>query len=180
MGTENIKWCISKRESKYDKNKKHKSEFKFQSPEKLEHYFEEMALNGWKLVEIRFGNCYVFEECRPVRLRFMVNILEIISFTRKDAEEKNRDFLEFCENKGWDYVYHTNSVAVFCTEDKEIQKVEIEDISIMNRKYRLIFSATTLIINIIFAFTYTPLDIFCTHINFSTPLPTLYHLLSIQ
>lgn len=83
-----------------------------------EEYFQEMARKGWMFdgfVNQRFS----FHRIEPKELYFYVDIFDKASVFDTRAEEETLDYIEFCENAGWNYICTNGKYQVFYTEKEK-------------------------------------------------------------
>lgn len=80
----------------------------------LEQYLEEKALEGWLLDEIIF-NHFIFKKSESRKCKFAVDIF---------TNSRTREYREFCEESGWNYVCETNKYLIFATEDENIIPIQ--------------------------------------------------------
>lgn len=75
--------------------------------DELQAYFEEKALEGWEVKEISRG-CK-FEKTEPKKIKYAVVYFK---YSHKTDEEE-AEFIKSCEEQGWKYIDHNNSIYVF-------------------------------------------------------------------
>lgn len=84
----------------------------------METYFEQMAAEGWML-ERMSALFLTFRACKPVRLKFTVDIFPEISLFEGQGKQEARDYREFCERAGWNFVTSFTKFQVFCAPEEE-------------------------------------------------------------
>lgn len=77
---------------------------------------EEMAEKGWKLEKIGELGLYKFRRIEPVSLHYAVVYFPDASEFDPEPGVRQREFIELCEQSGWEYIDSTAQMLVFCTE----------------------------------------------------------------
>jgi len=77
---------------------------------------EEMAEEGWKLEKIGEMGAYKFRRMTPKQLRYSVVYFPEASEFDPEPGVRQREFIELCEQSGWEYIDSTAQMLVFCTE----------------------------------------------------------------
>ena len=90
-------------------------------------WLEEMALKGYKLVEVTGGNRFLFEETMPRKINYAVEVLPNGSVFDTHPSQKSEEYIDFCENVGWNYVDCTGNIYYFCTESEDIVQIETDE-----------------------------------------------------
>jgi|GEM_PF-665080 len=119
-------------------------------------WLEDMALSGWRLHDIRFGVCYYFETCDPIRLFYEIDRFDVpINPTLKEIRNKEL-FIGVAQDMGWSVVTHDESQNYyFCKEysEGEINEIYNDEESREQRakKYQELFGKKALdLIKILF------------------------------
>ncbi|MBJ8325826.1 DUF2812 domain-containing protein [Streptococcus pacificus] len=76
-----------------------------------ESFLEQQHQNGWRFVDIKGLNTYVFEETAPEDYVYQLDILEQTS----DEE----DYIAMCQDYGWEYVFKYNNWYYFRKPKKD-------------------------------------------------------------
>lgn len=100
------------------------------SIEEQEAWFEDMATNGWKLIEVK-NLIAVFEQSEPENINFRCDISKL-----NDKEER----IEFYEEAGWEYVGSRHYVHIF----REGDQARTEDHDLHTDPYELAESLSIL------------------------------------
>jgi len=87
----------------------------------------EMALKGYKLVEVKGGNRFLFEKITPRKIHYAVEVLPHGSAFDTHPSQKSEEYIDFCENVGWNYVDCTGNIYFFCTENDEIVEIQTDE-----------------------------------------------------
>jgi len=82
----------------------------------IKNRLEEMALNGWKLEKIGGLGAYKFRRIHPMQLQYAVVYFPEASEFDPEPGVRQKEFIELCEQSGWEYVDSTAQMLVFCTE----------------------------------------------------------------
>ena len=90
-------------------------------------WLEEMALKGYKLAEVKGGNRFVFEKTEPGKLHYAVEVLPNGSAFDTHPSGKSEEYIEFCENVGWNYVDSTGNIYFFCSENEKVVEIETDE-----------------------------------------------------
>lgn len=98
----------------------------------MEEYFEEMAAKGWMLERMK-AMYLTFRACKPARLKFTVDIFPEISLFEGQGKQEAREYREFCERAGWNFVTSFTKFQVFCAP-KEEELVPIQTDEEVERK----------------------------------------------
>ena len=90
-------------------------------------WLEEMALKGYKLVAVKGGNSFWFEKVIPVKIHYAVEVLPNGSVFDTHPSQKSEEYIDFCENVGWNYVDSTGNIYFFCTENEDVVAIETDE-----------------------------------------------------
>ncbi len=90
-------------------------------------WLEEMALKGYKLAEVKGGNRFLFEQIVPRKLHYAVEVLPSGSAFDTHPSEKSEEYIDFCENVGWNYVDCTGNIYFFYSENEEVVEIETDE-----------------------------------------------------
>jgi len=90
-------------------------------------WLEEMALKGYKLVAVKGGNSFWFEKVIPGKIHYAVEVLPNGSVFDTHPSQKSEEYIDFCENVGWNYVDSTGNIYFFCTENEDVVAIETDE-----------------------------------------------------
>ena len=91
----------------------------------LKEYLEKMAAKGWMFKEA-LDTCLLFEKCEPVKLNFAVEIFDQTSEYATFCNEKNMEYIEYCEAAGWNYICSNGYLQFFYSEDMSLTPIETD------------------------------------------------------
>lgn len=84
----------------------------------LEKYLEKMALEGWKLENMR-GFFLKFKKIEPIRLKYSVDVMDKVSFFDGKDCSTALEFREYCKEAGWDFICESDKIQIYCSENEE-------------------------------------------------------------
>ena len=87
---------------------------------------EKMAEKGWKLEKIGGMGGYKFRRIEPKKLHYSVVYFPEASEFDPEPGVRQREFIELCEQSGWEYVSNTAQMMVFCTEQPDPIPIETD------------------------------------------------------
>ncbi len=90
-------------------------------------WLEEMALKGYKLVEVKGGNTFLFEKNTPGKIHYAVEVLPKGSIFDTHPSQKSEEYIDFCENVGWNFVDCTGNIYFFSTEEDDVVAIETDE-----------------------------------------------------
>ena len=85
---------------------------------------ERMAEDGWKLEKIGGMGGYKFRRIEPRKLEYSIVYFPEASEFDPEPRAELREFIELCEQSGWEYIDSTGQMLVFCA--KEPNPIPIE------------------------------------------------------
>jgi hypothetical protein len=80
-------------------------------------YLEEMSEQGWELVSVR--TLFEFRRSEPKRVRYAAELLETASAVSNAISDKSQDYIDMCEQAGWEFVCNAGKMYIFRTENEE-------------------------------------------------------------
>ena len=93
----------------------------------MEEYFEQMAARGWMLERMK-AMYLTFRACKPARLKFTVDIFPEISLFEGQDKQEAKEYREFCERAGWNFVTSFTKFQVFCApEEEELVPIQTDE-----------------------------------------------------
>ncbi len=92
----------------------------------LEEDFTDMASKGWYIRSIRSG-IFEYEKKEPSRLRYCVEIVPTADRDSNVINQKTAEYIELCEQTGWELVCSSAEVFVFSTNSEEIPAVTTDE-----------------------------------------------------
>lgn len=104
----------------------------------LEKYLEKMALEGWKLENMR-GYFLKFKKIEDIRLKYSVDVMDKVSFFDGKDCSTALEFREYCKEAGWDFICESDKIQIYCSESKE-DNIPIHTDE--NEKYDSVFKAS--------------------------------------
>lgn len=111
---------------KKDKNKKHTLHpIPVYELGAIREYLEKMARKGW-MFEGFHRNLFSFQKTAPKDVYFYVDVFEQGSWFDTRAEEETLDYVEYCENAGWNYVCTNGKFQIFYTENPNAIPIETD------------------------------------------------------
>lgn len=90
----------------------------------LELYLNRMALKGWKLSSIK-GGILKFKKIEPKNIKYMVDIVDEISFFDGKDTEYALEYRKYCTEAGWEFVCERNKLQIYCAEEHK-ENIEIQ------------------------------------------------------
>ncbi len=91
--------------------------YNFNNPDMIKEYLEAKALKGYRLVSLK-NQIYKFERIEPTRLYYDITYLQSESAFDADNNEEQQNFIEFCEQGGWEYRCSWQNMKIFSSEEK--------------------------------------------------------------
>lgn len=95
----------------------------FYDVQAISQHLEQMAEKGWMIARIS-GNLYKYKKTEPKKVKFAVAYFPKVTSYEIYPTEKQRNYLDLCEQMGWHTVALHNQLRVLMNED--INAVEIE------------------------------------------------------
>lgn len=87
---------------------------------------ENMAEKGWKLEKIGGLGAYKFRRIEPAKLHYAVVYFPDASEFDPEPGTRQREFIELCEQSGWEYIDSTAQMLVFCTAQVDPLPIETD------------------------------------------------------
>lgn len=84
----------------------------------VEEYLEEMALSGFMFVKQK-GLFFYFRKCEPKKVRFYVDVFPKASVFDAKPGKKTFEFIPYCKDCGWEFLFSDGQRQFFVTEDPE-------------------------------------------------------------
>ena len=75
----------------------------------------QMARKGWKLEQCGTFLGWKFRRIEPTELRYKVVYFPDASEFDPKPGDKQAEFMELCDQSGWEYIDHTAQMLIFCT-----------------------------------------------------------------
>ncbi len=91
----------------------------FTSYQKECRWLEQMALEGWFLIDIRVGVCYTFEKGEPCRLLYDVDQFRLSKNPTLEEIHRKEIFLEMASELGWREVTHDEGMVYYFAKQYE-------------------------------------------------------------
>ncbi len=92
----------------------------------FERRLEQMALKGWKLESCGTFLGWKFRKIEPTELRYKVVYFPDASEFDPAPGDRQAEFIELCEQSGWEYIDHAAQMLIFCTERKYAMPIETD------------------------------------------------------
>ena len=92
----------------------------------IEDYLENMAANGLMFVK-QVGIFFYFKKCEPSKLRFCVDVFGKASMFDSRPEADTLDYITYCEESGWHYLYSSGKLQYFFTEDENATPIQTDN-----------------------------------------------------
>lgn len=92
----------------------------------LEEFLEEQAAKGFMFVKQR-GIFYYFEKCEPKKVHFAVDVFEKASIFDTRPEAKTEEYIEYCEQCGWKFLFTNGKIQFFYTEKENPVDIQTDD-----------------------------------------------------
>lgn len=100
--------------------------FRLNECDAVKEYLEEMALEGWKLKDIK--TFFYFEKIEPQKLIYSVEVFDKASIYDTRAESKTMEYIDYCKEAGWDYICSLGKLNVFVTTDENAVPIETDEV----------------------------------------------------
>lgn len=81
----------------------------------VEKYLESLALEGWKLKNIK-GGFGKFEKIEPMNLKYTVDVVDEIAFIDGENTEISMEYREYCKMAGWEFICEKDKIQIYCRE----------------------------------------------------------------
>ena len=82
----------------------------------IEEYLEEMAAKGFWFVKQK-GLFYYFRKDVPRKVHFAVDVFDKASMFDSRPEAKTEEYIDYCEECGWKFLYSNGKIQFFYTEE---------------------------------------------------------------
>ncbi len=89
-------------------------------------YLEDMALKGWAL-KYMTNFTAEFERIEPHRVRYAVELLDTDSAYNSEITEKEQEYIDVCEQAGWEFVCNRKQMYIFRTESEDAPAIVSDD-----------------------------------------------------
>lgn len=87
---------------------------------------EKLAEEGWKLEKIGGTGGYKFRRIQPRNLRYSVVYFPNASEFDAELIAGQNEFIELCEQSGWEYIDSMGQMMVFCSEQTNPIPIETD------------------------------------------------------
>lgn len=84
-------------------------------------YLEEMEAQGWQLVSM--GMLSEFRKCEPRKVRYAAELLESASAISNSISDKSQDYIDMCEQAGWEFICNIGKMFIFRTESETAPEI---------------------------------------------------------
>ena len=81
----------------------------------FERKLEALALKGWKLEKCGGFLGWKFRKIEPAKLRYKVVYFPDASEFDPAPGDRQAEFMELCDQSGWEYIDHSAQMLIFCT-----------------------------------------------------------------
>lgn len=92
----------------------------------VEEFLEEQAQNGLMFVKQK-GIFYYFEKCEPKKVHFAVDVFEKASIYDTRPEAKAQEYIEYCEECGWKFLFSNGKIQFFYSEEENPVDIQTDD-----------------------------------------------------
>ncbi len=92
----------------------------------FERKLEQMARKGWKLEKCGTFLGWKFRKIEPRELRYKVVYFPDASEFDPAPGDRQAEFIELCEQSGWEYVDHAAQMLIFCTDKTDAMDIETD------------------------------------------------------
>ncbi len=100
----------------------------FYDTDAISQHLEQMAQKGWMIVKIS-GNLYKYRKIEPKKVKFAVTYFPKVTSYEIYPTEKQRNYLDWCEQMGWQTVVLHNQLRVLMNEDVNAIEIETEPVT---------------------------------------------------
>lgn len=86
----------------------------------MQEYFEQKALEGWRLCKREMFSKWVFKRIEPKKLHYAITYLP--QFSNEDSfllSESKKEYLDFCAEHGWQFACVYKNMVVFYNEEED-------------------------------------------------------------
>lgn len=87
---------------------------------------EQMAADGWKLEKIGGMGGYKFRRIEPTELQYSIVYFPEASEFDAELMTGQREFIELCEQSGWEYIDSMGQMMVFCAKERNPVPIETD------------------------------------------------------
>ena len=90
----------------------------------IQEFLEEMALNGWILKSVS-RTTYYFEKCESKKVRYYIDFFNVEGNKNNPrySYHGRKEYIQLCEEAGWNYVTNGNGLLFFYTEDMKLAPI---------------------------------------------------------
>ncbi len=85
-------------------------------------YLEEMSEKGWELVSLT-KIMVEFKKIEPHRVRYSVELIDTASSYNDEISDETKEYIDMCEQAGWEFVCNRRKMFIFRTEDESIPDI---------------------------------------------------------
>lgn len=100
----------------------------FYDADAISRHLEQMAQKGWMITKIS-GNLYKYRKTEPKNVKFAVAYFPKVSEYEIYPTEKQRNYLDLCEQMGWQTVILRNQQRILMNEDVNAVEIETDPIT---------------------------------------------------
>ncbi len=93
----------------------------------MQEYFEQKALEGWRLCKKEKFSNWVFERIEPKKLHYAITYLP--QFSNEDSfllSENKKEYLDFCAEQGWQFACVHKNMVIFYNEEEDPVPLETD------------------------------------------------------
>ena len=86
----------------------------------MQEYFEQKALEGWRLCKREMFSKWVFKRIEPQKLHYAITYLP--QFSNEDSfllSKNKKEYLEFCAEQGWQFACVYKNMVIFYNEEED-------------------------------------------------------------
>jgi len=92
----------------------------------FERKLEAMARKGWRLEQCGTFLGWKFRKIEPSELQYKVVYFPDASEFDPAPGDRQAEFIELCEQSGWEYIDHAAQMLIFCTEREDALPIETD------------------------------------------------------
>ena len=86
----------------------------------MQEYFEQKALEGWRLCKREMFSKWVFKRIEPQKLHYAITYLP--QFANEDSfllSKNKKEYLDFCAEQGWQFACVYKNMVIFYNEEED-------------------------------------------------------------
>lgn len=138
----------------------------------ITHRLEQMAQKGWMIEKIK-GNLYKYKKAEPKKVKFAVAYFPKVTSYEIYPTEKQRNYLDWCEQMGWQTVVLNKQLRILMNEDVNAVQIETDQITQLDNihataRETFVFPKIIPIISMLMVFTSCVLRFISDPLNFIT------------